>query len=64
MSKIIGYARVSTEDQHLDMQINALKEAGCHHDNIYIDKVSGARKERPGLDACIATLQTGDTLLV
>jgi DNA invertase Pin-like site-specific DNA recombinase len=64
MSKIIGYARVSTEDQHLDMQITALKEAGCHQENIYMDKVSGARKERPGLDACIAALQAGDTLLV
>lgn len=64
MNRIIGYARISTQDQNLDMQIDALKSAGCHQDNIFIDKVSGAKKERPGLDACLVKLEPGDILLV
>lgn len=64
MGKIVGYARVSTDDQNLDMQLDALKQAGCQKKHIYLDKVSGAKKERPGLDACIAALESGDTLLV
>lgn len=64
MRKIVGYARVSTDDQNLDMQIDALMDAGCNRTDIYIDKVSGAKKARPGLDACIEALEFGDTLLV
>ena len=62
--KIIGYARVSTEDQNLDLQIDALKKAGCDKKNIFIDKVSGAKSERPGLTSCMETIGEGDTLLV
>lgn len=64
MSKLIGYARVSREDQELNLQIDALKKAGCLKQDIYIDKVSGAREKRPGLDECLSKLQPGDTLLV
>ncbi len=42
MKKLIGYARVSTDDQNLDLQIDALIQAGCLKNDIYTDKVSGA----------------------
>lgn len=53
----IGYARVSTQDQNLDLQIRALKEAGC--DLIFEDRMSGARSDRPGLAQAIAALEPG-----
>ena len=59
---IIGYARVSTEDQNLDLQIDALKEAGC--EKVFQEKISGAKKERDGLSKAIENLRTGDTLVV
>lgn len=58
---IIGYARVSTRDQHLDMQEAALRKAGCMA--IYKEKASGIRK-RPVLQECINYLREGDTLVV
>jgi DNA invertase Pin-like site-specific DNA recombinase len=64
MGKMIGYARVSTDAQNLDLQIDALVQAGCLKIDIYKDKVSGAKKERPGLDDCLAHLSSGDVLLV
>ena len=64
MNTIIGYARISTHEQNLDLQIDALKKEGCAKKNIYIDKASGAKTERPGLEACLKSLQEGDTLLV
>jgi DNA invertase Pin-like site-specific DNA recombinase len=59
---LVGYARVSTEEQLLDLQLNALNAAGCT--NIYQEKVSGAAKRRPQLDLAIKELQPGDTLVV
>lgn len=64
MEKIIGYARVSTSEQNLNLQIDALKKEGCTKRNIYIDKASGAKTDRPGLDACLEALEPGDVLLV
>lgn len=64
MGKIIGYARVSTSEQNLNLQIDALKKEGCTKRNIYIDKASGAKTDRPGLDACLEALEPGDVLLV
>lgn len=64
MGKLIGYARVSKQEQDLQLQIDALLKAGCHKDDVYIDKVSGAKTARPGLDACLKVLQAGDTLIV
>ena len=62
--RLVGYARVSTTDQNLDLQFDALQKAGCLRKNIFIDKISGAKSERPGLSRCLETLQAGDTLIV
>ncbi len=59
---LIGYARVSTQDQNLDLQIDALTKAGCK--KIFHDKISGSRAERPGLAEALAMLREGDTLVV
>lgn len=59
----IGYARVSTEDQRLDLQIAALNSAGC--DRIFTDHgLSGGTFERPGLAGALKTLSAGDMLIV
>ena len=58
----IGYARVSTADQNLDLQNDALDSAGC--EKIYTDKMSGAKTARPGLDQILGILRKGDTLVV
>jgi len=59
---MIGYARVSTQDQNLDLQTEALTRAGC--EKIYEDKISGVRAERPGLTRTLEMLREGDTLVV
>lgn len=59
---LIGYARVSTQDQNLELQLAALKQAGCK--KILDDKLSGSRAERPGLAKAIEMLRKGDTLIV
>lgn len=58
----IGYARVSTRDQNLDLQRNALRTAGC--DRVYEDTISGTRTVRPGLALAMDQLRDGDTLVV
>lgn len=62
--RLIGYARVSTQDQNLDLQLTALKNAGCEKQNIFVDKVSGVKSERPGLNRCLEIIQNTDVLLV
>ena len=62
--KLIGYARVSTNTQELRLQLDALKSAGITKADIFTDKISGSKTERPGLDRCLQALQPGDTLLV
>jgi DNA invertase Pin-like site-specific DNA recombinase len=64
MGHLIGYARVSTVEQDLPMQIEALHRAGCGSEQIFRDVASGARTARPGLEACLHALRPGDTLLV
>ena len=59
---LIGYARVSTSDQNLDLQQDALKAANC--ERIHTDTASGAKTERPGLNKALAECRTGDTLIV
>jgi DNA invertase Pin-like site-specific DNA recombinase len=59
---LIGYARVSTEDQNLDLQRDALTKAGC--EKIFEDKISGARDDRPGLTDALSHLRAGDCLVV
>jgi len=64
MGRLIGYARVSTVDQDLELQIEALRRAGCSATQIFQDIASGARTARPDLEACLQALHPGDTLLV
>ncbi|NOU23392.1 MAG: recombinase family protein [Methyloglobulus sp.] len=57
-----GYARVSTDDQKTDLQVAALKKAGCRH--TFTDTASGMNSKRPELARCLASLRAGDTLIV
>jgi DNA invertase Pin-like site-specific DNA recombinase len=59
---IVGYTRVSTQDQNLHSQIDALTAAGAEH--IYSDTITGKNAARPGLTECMKFLRRGDTLLV
>src|SRR5258708_17916238 len=59
----IGYARVSTSDQELASQIDALKAAGVDELNIYTDKRTGSNTKRPGLETCLKVLREGDELV-
>ena len=59
---IIGYGRVSTEDQRLDAQITALKEAGA--ERVFADKIGGTKRKRPELDKMLEQLRRGDVVLV
>ena len=61
---LIGYARVSTADQSLDLQLDELRRAGCEPERIYTDVASGARDDRPGLKLTLEVLRRGDTLVV
>src|SRR5918997_4145645 len=58
----IGYARVSTDDQNLDLQRDALNSAGC--EQIFTDQVSGTKARRPGLEQALSHLRADDTLVV
>ena len=63
---LIGYARVSKSDnsQVLDLQIDALTNSGVKEENIYSDKISGSKDERPGLENCLKALREEDILVV
>lgn len=59
---LIGYARVSTHDQNLDLQEDALKAAGCQ--KVFVDQISGSVATRKGLERAMEILREGDTLVV
>ncbi len=59
---LIGYARVSTSEQNLDFQLDALDKSGC--EKVFTDTVSGSKAARPGLDEALSHLRSGDTLVV
>lgn len=61
---LVGYARVSTEEQNLDMQIAALRRAGVRADAIHTEKTSGVAMRRPGRDIAVKMARPGDTLVV
>ena len=62
MNKLFGYARVSTADQKLDTQLDALYKIGC--ERIFQDKITGLSTNRPALDELLALLRPGDTVVV
>jgi DNA invertase Pin-like site-specific DNA recombinase len=59
---LIGYARVSTQDQNPELQLDALKESGC--ERVFTERASGAQRDRPELQAALAYMRSGDTLVV
>jgi DNA invertase Pin-like site-specific DNA recombinase len=61
---LIGYARVSTDDQKLDLQRDAFAKAGVLPDDIYTDEMSGVRRKRPGLELALKRLRDGDVFVV
>lgn len=61
-SEVFGYARVSTREQKADLQLDALRDAGCSR--LFLDVSSGKRTARPELDKCMEMLRDGDTLVV
>lgn len=58
----LGYMRISTKIQDNALQLDALQKYGC--DKIFSDKIGGSKIKRPGLDACVGELKSGDTLVV
>ena len=58
----VGYARVSTQDQKPELQLDALNAAGC--EKVFVEKASGAQRERPELMAALGYVRDGDTLIV
>src|SRR5688572_1900899 len=61
---LIGYARVSKNEQNLDLQRDALLKAGCTEKNIYTDKITGLKQDRKGLEQALSHLREGDTFVV
>ena len=62
--RLFGYARISTTDQELNLQVDSLLAQGVDKHRLFCDKISGTRADRPGLVACNAELRSGDTLVV
>jgi len=58
----VGYGRVSSSDQRLDLQVDALSKAGC--EKIFTDSISGAKSDRPGLRDALNCCRAGDVLTV
>ena len=62
--RLVGYARVSTHEQNIGLQIDALRRAGVSDDNIHQEHASGVAKRRPGLERCLKDLRGGDVLVI
>ena len=62
--RLVGYARVSTNKQELELQLDALLKAGCSKKVIFMTRFPAPKSARPGLDECLAQLKAGDTLVV
>ena len=62
MGHLLGYARVSTNDQHPQLQVDALEQTGCYR--VFTETASGARSDRPVLEQVLDQLRPGDTLVV
>jgi DNA invertase Pin-like site-specific DNA recombinase len=62
VARLLGYARIPTTEQHLDLQRDALRQAGC--ERVFADTATGALDERPQLAKVLAALRPGDTLVV
>lgn len=60
----VGYARVSTDDQNLDLQLNALRQAGVPDSHIFMEHVSGAANKRPQFEKALKNLRRGDVFVV
>jgi DNA invertase Pin-like site-specific DNA recombinase len=61
---LIGYARVSKNEQNLDLQLDAFKKAGVSDKHVFTDKITGTKAERKGLEQALTHLRDGDTLVV
>lgn len=59
---LVGYARVSTQDQRPELQLDTLRAAGC--ERVFVEKASGAQRERPELQAALDYMREGDRLVV
>ena len=64
MSKMYAYCRVSTKEQNLDRQLEAMKEFGVEEENIFYEKISGKDFERPVYQKLMKQLKKGDTLVI
>ena len=64
MNQVLAYARVSTQEQHLDRQLVALRAFGVQSENIFLDKQSGKDFERPAYQELLGTIKPTDTLVV
>ena len=64
MAQLFGYVRVSTIDQNMDRQLDALKEYGVDESLIYQEKITGTKKDRPELIRMLNEIQKGDTLVI
>src|SRR5690625_3971713 len=60
---LIGYARVSTEGQDMERQVQALTDAGVEERHLYVERMYGAQRDRPQLEAALKALRDGDALV-
>lgn len=64
VGRLVGYARVSTVEQNLDMQVEALRKFGVQERHLHVEKISASAKRRPTFDWALTTLRPGDTFVI